>query len=236
MKKLILSGVAACVLAAAAPAIAADMPVKALTAPALVASWSGPYIGLSAGYGFGRSEHFNLGTGGRTGEFGINGFVGGATLGWNRQAPGSALVWGLETDISYSKIYGSIPPGPTFGCGGSFCETAVEWFGTVRGRLGIAMAERLMPFVTAGFAYGNVRAGVPSPALPIPPTVSSKTTTGWTAGIGIEWAFAPNWSAKLEYLHVDLGNFIHGVSSPVPNPLMAETRFDVVRGGVNLRF
>jgi outer membrane immunogenic protein len=191
-------------------------------------NWSGLYVGLQAGYGWGTSNH-RQGTA-QTDDFTMSGFVGGGTLGWNWQAPGSALVWGIETDISWSNIHGSRPIGLTGGffCFTGPCETFVKWFGTVRGRIGVAF-DRSLLYATGGLAYGNLFAQI----TPDPTFTGGETKAGWTAGFGWEWAFAPNWSVKAEYLYVDFGRFVYGTSPPPPTAL---AQFSVFRGGVNWHF
>jgi len=86
---------------------------------------------------------------------------------------------------------------------GNTCNTKNTWLGTARARLGAA-ANNFLFFVTGGAAFGNVEAGLSGGTLT---TTNYNTTTkvGWTAGAGIEWAFTPNWIAKVEFLYVDLG-------------------------------
>ena len=79
-------------------------------------------------------------------------------------------------------------------------QTQSDWLATVRGRAGYAF-DRILIYGTGGGAFGNVQAGVRR-AGPF----SSSTQTGWTAGAGVEFAFTPNLTAKVEYLYVDLGN------------------------------
>src|ERR1700730_7302953 len=85
------------------------------------------------------------------------------------------------------------------------CKTSDHWLSTVRGRLGYA-ADRFMPFVTGGAAFGDIRASTPGFAG------GNNTNAGWTVGAGLEFAIAGNWTAKAEYLYVDLGKFNCGIS------------------------
>jgi opacity protein-like surface antigen len=109
----------------------------------------------------------------------------------------------------------------------------LEWFGTVRGRLGITF-DRVLIYGTGGFAYGHVKVDqnsvpVPGPGPFLFPSSASVTKTGWTAGGGIEWAFSGKWSAKIEGLYYDLGS-ITSAGSAV-NGFMVGKNFDV-RGGI----
>ena len=131
------------------------------------------------------------------------GFLVGGTLGYNYQT--GSFVWGLEGDIAWSDVKGSVA------CGlGLTCETANRWLGTARGRLGYAF-DRLLPYITGGGAFGNVRASI----NPGPIVSATNTRIGWTVGAGLEYAFLGNWTAKIEYLYVDLGSFDTGFTAPV---------------------
>src|SRR5262249_28283067 len=103
-----------------------------------------------------------------------------------------------------------------------------DFLATARGRVGFA-ADRLLPYVTGGLAVGNIRATVPDL------TGIDKTNTGWTAGGGLEFALSGNWTAKAEYLYVNLGNAscatLCGMASNNVNLIT-----NVVRGGINYRF
>jgi outer membrane immunogenic protein len=120
------------------------------------------------------------------------------------------VVYGLEGDIDWSNIRGSGP-------------VRNDWLGTVRGRLGYAI-DRFMPYVTGGAAFGNIKNSVDALGS------SNETKAGWVLGGGIEAAITGPWTAKVEYLHVDLGR---GGSV-----LGTNARFDanIVRAGLNYRF
>jgi outer membrane immunogenic protein len=182
-------------IAAAGSALAADLPQPPPPqAPAAyipvtepVYNWAGIYFGLNGGYGFGNSDW----TGGAasSGSFSTSGFLVGGTAGVNFQF--DEFVLGAETDLDYAPITGNGP--------GAFCincTTSSTWLGTTRVRAGYA-ADRVLFYGTGGLAYGNVQASAFD-------TTNSNTEIGWTAGVGIEAAFADNWTARLEYLFVDL--------------------------------
>jgi outer membrane immunogenic protein len=155
---------------------------------------------------------------------GINtsgGLVGG-TVGYNYQIAHAVL--GVEGDIDWSSIKGSTTnPACPLGC-----QTSNTWLSTVRGRLGYA-ADRFMPFVTAGGAFGDIRAATPGLAG------GNTTNAGWTVGAGIEFALVGNWTAKAEYLYVDLGKLSCGVGCGAPVDNVSFTT-NIVRGGINYRF
>jgi outer membrane immunogenic protein len=210
MKKLLLATVALATLGAAS-ASAADLPrqrAMPAKAPAYVSSmynWTGPYIGLSGGYAWGGSNSAD------------GGLVGG-TLGYNFQ--GGPWVYGLEGDLSYSGIQGS------GACGATTCETKNHWLGTARGRLGYAMGAtgNILPYITGGLAFGDIENSVTGVG-----TVSD-TKAGWTLGGGVEAQIAGPWTAKVEYLYVDLGN------GPSLAGQDSSLHTNIVRAGLNYRF
>ena len=198
--------IAACVglmaVTMAAPSFAADLPRPAYQpayrpaykAPFYVApfSWSGFYVGINGGYGWGTSDWSSAVTTGSTDPKG--GMVGG-TLGYNLQT--GVWVWGIEGDFDASWVKGT---GVGTGvCAGVGCETKNTWLGTIRGRIGYAW-DRFMPYITGGGAYGGIK------MTPAGGASETDNKFGWTVGAGLEYAFLGNWSAKLEYLYVDLGN------------------------------
>jgi len=232
MKRFILAACAGLLaLAMAPPSSAADLPPPVYKAPAYKAplyapvpvfSWTGFYVGINGGYAWGKSDWSSTTATGSTDPKG--GLVGG-TLGYNLQT--GVWVWGLEGDIDYSWIKGSDTTGTGL-CGGAGCETKNTWLGTARGRIGYAFG-RWLPYITGGGAFGNVKM--------TPNTGVSETETrfGWTVGAGVEYAFLGAWSAKLEYLYVDLDKAscsatTCGVSTDVT------FKTNIVRAGLNFRF
>jgi outer membrane immunogenic protein len=263
MKRIV--GAVMVTAALTAPGLAADLGARSFTkAPvaAPVSTWSGLYVGGNLGYGWGngntdfsflpRPEVFgfnNVSLGARS-----TGVTGGAQLGYNWQV--GSLVTGLETDIQGSGIKGSVSAVRTLSSNpldpGSLIssEPKLSWFGTVRGRLGVTVTPELLLYGTGGLAYGHVDASAnwsqsnaeaPDGPPRIAPASISKTKVGWTAGAGAEWMFAHNWSAKLEYLYVDLGN-----ESAIGNPGLGNpekkvgytwhTQENIARVGVNYHF
>jgi outer membrane immunogenic protein len=109
---------------------------------------------------------------------------------------------------------------------GAGCTTNIDWFGTVRGRLGLDF-NGFMPFITAGFAFGGVEASSNGLAT------ASDTKTGWTIGGGGEWRFDQHWSVKAEYLFIDLDSI--NVPTPVPTTAKVD-EIHAVRAGINFRF
>jgi outer membrane immunogenic protein len=217
MKKFLLAGVGVLALGIASASAADIVRRRALPekAPVYVEppySWTGFYAGINGGYGWGRSDFSAPFT---PGAFDTSGGLVGGTLGYNYQV--GQAVFGIEGDIDASWMKGSAA------CGGLTCETRNSWLGTLRGRLGYAVG-RFMPYVTGGAAFGDIKTSVTGLGD------ASETKAGWTVGGGVEAALSGPWSAKLEYLYVDLGRgaAIGG----------ADARFhtNIVRAGLNYRF
>jgi outer membrane immunogenic protein len=258
MKRILGGMVVAAALSGSA--FAADLPPRSYAkAPALapVSNWSGLYVGGNLGYGWGdgNTDVSFLPT---PLQFGVNnttlgarssGVIGGAQLGYNWQV--GSVVTGLEADIQGSDITGSARATPTI-VGTAIpilfevlsSEQKLSWFGTVRGRLGVTVTPDLLLYGTAGLAYGEVEASAKFQVEghDKAPASVSKTKVGWTAGAGAEWMFARNWSAKLEYLYVDLGSEsaigdlaqVDGVRYGVGYTW--HTRENIARVGVNYHF
>ena len=184
-------------------------------------NWTGFYAGINGGYGWG-SSNWGLLPGNRIEPKG--GMFGG-TLGYNYQV--GAIVFGFEGDFDWSGLSGSFACVP----GLAACETTSDWLATFRGRIGYAF-DRWLPYLTGGGAYGDVTATAAAPFLGTAFSASNNQF-GWTLGGGIEYAFMSNWSAKVEYLHVDLGNF-DGGTAPIVNTI--NLKQDIVRAGLNFRF
>lgn len=225
MKRFVLASVAAlAVVTTVGAAHAADiqrrqaMPAKA---PVYVQAynWSGLYLGINGGGGWG-TTNWSATTGSNSSR--VSGGVIGGTLGYNHQV--GQAVFGLEGDIDWSNIRGTTTGAP---CTTS-CETRNSWMATTRGRIGYAF-DRFMPFVTGGAAFGDIKA---SPAgLP----GNTTTKAGWTLGGGGEFAVAGPWTAKVEYLYVDLGKANCPAGSCAVSTDVS-LRTSLVRAGLNYRF
>ena len=224
MKRFVVAGLVVAGLGflalAAMPASAADLPRgSTYKAPAYAAqyNWTGFYLGINGGGGFGDSSW----NGFAVSNSPSGGMIGG-TAGYNWQAAGSPWVFGLEGDIDWTNLKDSTA------CGALNCQTKNNWFGTVRGRVGYAF-DRFLPYFTGGLAIGNVEANRTGFIG------STSTNAGWTVGVGLEGVIAGNWTAKLEYLYADLGGttcsaVACGVATNV------DLTVNVVRGGLNYRF
>jgi opacity protein-like surface antigen len=218
--------------ASASPSMVTKAPPVRTSSP--VTDWTGIYLGFNAGYSFGGSDWTDSVTGSSTGSFGTSGFTFGGTLGANYQV--GSLVFGVEGDGGWADASGFGTFTATSLCAGG-CLTTNTWLSTVRGRAGYAF-DRFFAYGTAGAAFGDVRANFSNDA------VSRATKAGWTAGAGVEVALDRHWSAKAEYLFVDLANGSCTTDCAIANvngpPLIANfaVKFNesMVRGGVNYRF
>jgi outer membrane immunogenic protein len=199
-------GGAALWLAMGTVAFAADLPVPDYySVPAAItpSNWAGPYLGGNVGYEWGRIS--NNGTK-------PSGFAGGMQAGYNWQT--GQFVAGAETDIQASGASGTVTP----------WQFSNPWFGTVRGRAGIAFGN-VLAFGTAGLAYGEVTSDTAASLS------ESHISLGWVAGGGLEVGFAPRWSAKAEYLYLDLAGRNYSLTG-TSNALSA----NLIRLGVNYHF
>jgi outer membrane immunogenic protein len=266
MKKSILGLVAISALIAG-PAMAADlrMPVKAPYAPPpVVTSWTGFYIGVNGGYGWnkdtGSSTCVNP-TGGSAGcDFGVgnvarpSGGLFGGQIGYNWQT--GPAVFGIETDLQWADISGSgsapdlcCQPVATPASTGTFAASSkLDWFGTVRGRLGFTIGNNALLYGTGGLIYGHETV---SDSLTFPttgfvyPASTSTTRTGATVGAGLEYLFTPAFSAKIEGLWYDMGSLNSTFTCPAGSltctpgyTIGGHFNFSgaIVRGGLNYHF
>jgi outer membrane immunogenic protein len=180
---------------------AADLPYT-VNQPLNAFSWAGPYLGGNLGYEWGSVSN-NVTK--------PSGLVGGIQGGYNFQ--NGPWVFGIEGDLELTGANDTFAP----------WKFSNPWFGTVRGRAGYAF-NNILFYGTAGLAFGELRGETFGLA-------QSHTSAGWALGVGTEFGLAPNWSAKLEYLYVDLSanNFaITGVSNGYS--------FGVIRAGVDYHF
>lgn len=243
--------VAACLLCAFGTAAQADGPYK----------WTGFYVGAHAGYGWSVWDGNMIYTDAQPGDgfdasghtIDAEGAIAGGQIGFNVQS--GNVVWGLEADGSWSDINGSQtllpypnnPGSPAWGF-----ESQIDWLATVRGRLGFTSGSVLV-YGTAGAAFAEVDSRLsvfatgPQNAGHIANGAKNETRTGWTAGGGVEWMFAPNWSLKTEYLYVNLGEvggILPGTTTTGGGPARPHTTdgfsgdldLHTVRVGVNYNF
>ena len=249
-------------------AFAADLAARPYTkAPvpaAVVYNWTGFYIGGNIGYSWGRSRDTSTLTNGAgtvlftsIDRSSLNGVVGGVQIGYNWQMQN--WVWGLEADIQGTGERGSraftCPTGvctPPFGVIAVFPGPAVpvavdqklEWFGTVRGRAGVLVSPQVLLYATGGLAYGEVKTSETIGLAALTGFSNKDVKVGYTVGAGIEGMIAANWTAKLEYLYVDLGRVSGSFLTPIAalgggflsSNYSSRITDNVLRVGVNYKF
>jgi outer membrane immunogenic protein len=251
-------------------ASAADLPRKAPPPPPPppVYSWTGFYAGLNAGGTWGQwdisafpnsifansgfplsSAYINA----NQPSVDLSGFTGGGQVGYNRQI--GNVVLGGEADINYFGLRGSLAfsANPIPGTAAPLAVTgnvSTDWLATIRGRLGYAF-NRWLVYATGGLAVSELKfsetvniasaGGTPGSFV----ASASSTNWGWTVGGGVEWAFSGPWTAKVEYLYLNLGDL--DTIAPITGPLavgregsaisfQTSLRSNIVRAGVNYRF
>lgn len=202
MKKLILGTILAGLTASVA--VAADMrPAPYYQAPAAsYYNWAGAYAGANVGYQWGKIK--NTGTN-------PSGLEGGVQGGYNWQ--NGQFVFGGETDLQISGADDTFAP----------FKFSNPWFGTLRGRAGMAM-NNILFYGTLGLAYGGIKGETGGLS-------ESKTHIGWVAGAGVEVGLNQQWSAKVEYLYADLSNRAYSITG-TENGLSTS----ILRVGVNYHF
>lgn len=211
MKKSFLVGVSLFAVAAGG-ANAADLPVYTKAPKAIPYNWTGFYIGVEGGAGWGNALQTDA-TGFTSGTYQPNGAFVGGTIGYNWQF--SDWVFGLEGDAAWADI-GATSPGTDvnavthnpamFGCGGlnQHCSAKLESIDTVRGRLGYAFGY-VMPYVTGGLAVGSLHGDEGDVAANGAFGSGTTTVLGYTVGAGVEAMILPRWTVKLEGLYTDFG-------------------------------
>jgi outer membrane immunogenic protein len=207
MNRLVLRVLALLVAGWTTSSAAADLnygPRGAYTVnqPLNAFSWAGPYLGGNLGYAWGSVDNNPAKP---------SGFSGGVQAGYNWQ--NGPFVFGLEGDIQATGAEETFAP----------WKFSNPWFGTVRGRAGYSFNNVLF-YGTGGLAFGELRAETFGLS-------ETQTNAGWTLGAGAEMGFAPNLSAKVEYLYVDLAN-----SNFVVTGASNGYRFGLIRAGINYHF
>ena len=231
----------------------ARIPLKAAPVPAATPSWTGAYIGLFAGYGWGDAKAtapFDANTGffynfnGAPYGSDVDGFFGGGTLGYNWQS--GALVFGVEGEVGYLGLKGSaIEPNDLPNTTDTRTRFKSDLYGAIYGRLGIAHGNALI-YGKGGVAFLDAEASTIDPCANVPgcgtttlTMTGDKVMVGWSAGAGIEWMFGSGWSAKAEYAYFDFGKINVAGPSSVAGEFYRQT-IDVTahttKVGLNYRF
>jgi outer membrane immunogenic protein len=248
MRRHVLALLAATSLTAAVggSAFAADLGRQVYKAPPapMVPTWS--WAGFYGGFNVGGSIGSNKTTAtdnavpalGLTSDTSVTGFIGGGQLGYNWMLS-PLWVFGFETDFQGSTQKGTASA--SIGTDTLRVEDKLDWFGTVRARLGFVTGGDTLWYATGGFAYGRVGLSTAENFGPtfLGASVNS-TKTGWTVGGGVETRlWNSNWTAKLEYLYMDLGTQSVSVFDPVSGfatSASTKTRDNIVRVGLNYKF
>ena len=206
MKKKIFAATIAAAVAASGAAAAADLPRSPAPyyAPAQsgLYNWGGAYAGLNLGYEWGKVTNSAVEP---------SGVAGGGQIGYNWQS--GQFVFGVETDVQFSGADDTFAP----------FKFSNPWFGTLRGRAGAAFNNVLL-YGTLGLAYGSLKGEIPG-------LDETRTEVGWAGGIGAEYGFNPNWSARVEYLYMDLASRGFSITG-ADNGLHA----NMLRLGINYHF
>jgi outer membrane immunogenic protein len=207
MKKTMRAMTLAAVAAASGAAVAADLPrgpspYYSAPAPASYYNWTGLYAGVNAGYEWGHVTKSSVDP---------SGIAGGGQVGYNWQS--GQFVLGGETDIQASAADDTFAP----------WKFSNPWFGTLRGRVGYAL-NNILFYGTVGMAYGELSGQLNS-------LEENKTLVGWTGGLGMEVGFNQKWSAKVEYLYMDLGDRAYTITG-ANNGLQS----NMLRFGINYHF
>ena len=207
-KAVFLSTVMAVALFAGA-ASAADLAPQAVepVAPAYTPyDWSGPYVGVHAGYGWGREDDNqsrlfpNIQAGVAADKFDMNGFVGGAHAGYNYQI--DQFVIGGEADIDYTDLKGSHRYSYYGGQVTGVLRMKSEWQGSLRLRAGYAF-DNLLVYATGGVAFANGKLSDVGQFRTAYASSDTNTHIGWTVGLGAEYAFTQNWIGRVEVRYSD---------------------------------
>jgi len=231
MNRLLSALAAATITVVSVPAIAADMParrmpVKAVPVVSSAYNWTGFYVGVHAGYAWGElTSSANAAV-----DHEPSGGLFGGQIGYNWQV--NNIVFGIEADLAYSTVKGddggTVPPGFTFAA-----TSDMKYLGTVRGRLGLAQ-DRVLFYVTGGFAWSKVDVGMT--VIGVGSASDTLNLTGWTAGGGIEYALAQNWTIRAEYLYVDFSKESTSITiGGFPFTDTADKNLNIVRAAVNYK-
>ena len=204
-------------------------------------NWTGFYVGVHGGYGWGDSSALQLDENDPPYKFNEDGFLGGGQLGFNYQL-GSFFVFGLEGEFSGSTI----DDNANFVQGIQVTVATLEndWTGALAGRVGLSLLQnRLLLYAKGGVAFAHFNFGTANDETPQETFDSDKTRTIALVGGGLEYALTCHWSAKIEYKHLFLGSAdFHGIehkgNDPNPDSLTYDISGDqnLVEAGFNYRF
>jgi len=207
-------------------------------------SWTGAYIGVVGGYGWGDAD-FDADTvlpavaDPVDGSMDVDGFLVGGQAGYDFDV-GNGLVLGVAGDISWTEMDGDTcfeSAGCTGLAGESYGSVEVDWLATLRARAGFTTGSMLI-YATGGLAIADVEAGLTNvEGVGDPSRSDSNTHLGWVIGAGAEFKVAENMSLGVEYLHVDLGSENYSFTGPTVDVASdTDLTMDIVRASLNFRF
>jgi high affinity Mn2+ porin len=217
-------------LALDAPAMAADVPIgMPVKAPAIrsVFDWTGLYVGAHAGFGRGSSTAVLADPATSTTSNSFGGMIGGVQAGYNYQLP-SGMLLGVEADISFPNYLTSNSVVSSLATVRSDVTEQWDYVGTARGRVGYVAGPWLV-YATGGLAWAGERF-LNTPAIGSDEK-TLHTRLGWAAGGGVEYAFAPHWSVRLEYLYSQFGKA--DITFPSATQYTSNLDFQSLRVGLN---
>jgi outer membrane immunogenic protein len=191
-------------------------------------SWTGLYVGGHAGVATGNTQG-DPGLGGPlSADYSVNGALYGGQVGFNWQT--GLVVLGVEGSLSSAAVQGN-----TACVIFLECRREVDWVATLTGRIGYAMGRTLL-YGMGGVAWADVNTNVGIVGVSL--LSGSETHTGWVAGFGFEHALSKHVSVRMEYAHIDLGSFDHGLA-PAGGPVVitdsVNLKMDTLRLGVNVK-
>jgi len=247
LRTALLAGVAS--LAASTAAFAADLPTrKEPPAPIPVVapwSWTGFYIGGYIGGSFGSANWNDPFFGGTSNSNTHSGFVGGGLVGYNYQI--NQFVLGIEGEYGYNGTganginFGGVDvAGNPFSLTQKFNDTGVA---RVRGRLGYAVEPQMLLYVAGGWTWMNTNSSLSGYCCgfgPLNPfSVShNQSIDGWNIGVGGEYAFTPNWIARLEYIYDGFSklNVGYGVYPGIVDNRNVGINLNTIRAAIEYKF
>ena len=236
MKRILMATVALAALGSAS-ALAADLPQRPVykapvMAPAPVSTWTGCYIGGNIGGAFGNASAST--TGGEVSGDG-SGFAGGGQIGCDYQFSGGWVIGFRDLFDATSNSKSGTFPAAAFGGAPAVANFNNQWFDTLTARLGYAVQPQWLLYFQGGAAWAHTSTNVTVGGLQFGQT--SNTRSGWTIGGGVDWMFAPHWSAFLEGNYMDFGSTSGSATvNAVTYPVSTKATESNVLVGVNYHF
>jgi high affinity Mn2+ porin len=215
----VFAGAGLSLLVVDGPAMASDMPVKARHIQS-VFDWTGLYIGAHAGYSRGSSNAVLSDPATTATSNVFDGMIAGVQAGYNVRLP-SGMLLGVEADITFPNYLTSNSVVSSLATARSAVTEQWDYVGTARGRIGYASGQWLA-YATGGLAWAGER---------FLDEKTLNTRLGWAAGGGVEYAFAPHWSVRLEYLYSQFGKA--DIRFPSATQYASTLDFQSLRVGLN---